>query len=80
MTATRHPTDVRNSHYERIFVGDKCIIITHFYSIGSAADPTCPVQPADWRPGDGPEYFAYGYWDYSGAFRQGIAKWDGEQF
>lgn len=80
MTTTVNPADARNRDFERIFVGDRCIVVTHFYSIGMAADPTSPVQPAGRQPGDGPECFAYGYWGYDGAFHQGIAKWDGESF
>lgn len=79
MLNSKHPTDERNAQFTVIFTNSKCVDITHFYSIGRG-DSESPVQASNFDPRSGPESFAYGFWDYSGFFRQGITKWDGENF
>lgn len=67
MTMTQNPTDARNRDFERIWVGDRQLTVTHFFSIGSPAD-------ADY------EDFAYGYLNTCEVYCQGIARFDGEEF
>lgn len=60
-------TDRRTRDYERTFFGGLQVTPTHFYSIGSPDD-------ADY------EDFAYGYFTHDGIFRQGVTRYDGENF
>lgn len=55
--------DKRNGDFCRVFVGDRQISVTHFFSIGF--DET--TIDAEW--------FAFGYWRYDGGFRTGVIAW-----
>jgi hypothetical protein len=55
----------RTNDYERHFVGDRQISVSHFYSLGLR---------------DGGELFAAGYHYPDGAFVSGIWRFDGGQF
>ncbi len=45
--------------YERIFVGDRQINVTHFFAINWTEDCGAPIK------------FAFGYWSHDGIFSQG---------
>jgi hypothetical protein len=54
--------------YERIFVGDRQISMTHFFAVNWTEDTERPIL------------FAFGYWSHDAIFHQGLVGWDGERF
>lgn len=63
MTTEKNPADARNADFERVFTGDRQIMVTHFYSVGKAED-------------DDRERFAVGYWTHDDVFITGVALYD----
>lgn len=54
--------------YERIFVGDKQINITHFYAINWTKDSVRPIK------------FSFGYWTHDGRYFTGTVKYSNGDF
>lgn len=55
--------------YERVFVGDRQINVTHFFPIRWTDDDGVNAQ------GGTPVTFAFGYWTHDGIFLQGFVRW-----
>lgn len=50
--------------YERVFVGDRQITMTHFHAISWPEDTNRPLV------------FAFGYWSHDAVYHQGFVRWN----